>query len=142
MRKSQVLFLTAIIAAMPMAFAQDPAPAAGQKATAGQEMKSFTQLDKNQDGQLTKAELPSSAMHSQHFASIDTDSSGSLSEAEVQRHLIEDMGMSPDDMTRMNHGDMEGMECMKGMKCMEGMDHGDMKDMDHGDMDMMDDNDN
>ena len=124
MRKSQIFLLTAIIAATPMAFANDPG--AGGQEKAG--MQSFAQLDKNQDGQLTQTELPTSTMHSQHFAKIDGDGNGSLSKMEVENHLIEDMGMTSDEVKAMDHHEMEGM------------DHGDMENMDHGDMDM-DDND-
>lgn len=108
MRSSQIFLLAAIIAAAPTAFAQDPAPAAGQETAGKQDMKSFAQLDKNQDGQLTQAELPASTMHSRHFAKIDVDGNGSLSKTEVDRHLVEDMGMTPGDIEKMDH--MEGME--------------------------------
>ena len=133
MRSYQMFLLTAIIAATPMAFAQNPTPAAAQETAGEQDMKSFAQLDKNQDGQLTQAELPTTTMHSQHFAKIDTDGNGSLSKTEVDRHLVEDMGMEPGDMEGMNH-DMKCMEGMEDMKCMEDMK--DMKGMKHGDMDM------
>src|SRR3546814_9286723 len=68
MRRSSILLLVAIITVTPMAFANPPSEG-------GQDIKSFAQLDKNQDGQLTKAELPASTMHSQHFAKIDSDRS-------------------------------------------------------------------
>ena len=124
MRKSQIFLLTAIIAATPMAFANDPA--AGGQEKAG--MQSFAQLDKDQDGQLTQTELPASTMHSQHFAKIDADGNGSLSKMEVENHLIEDMGMTSEEVKAMDH------------HAMEGMDHGDMENMDHSDMDMDDNN--
>lgn len=136
MRNSQIFLITAIIAATPMAFAQNPAPAADQETAGKQDMRPFAQLDKNQDGQLTQAELPAASMHSQHFAKIDVDGNASLSKTEVDRHLVEDMGMKPGDMAGMNHDMkcMEGMEGMEDMKCMEGMK--DMKGMEHGDMEM------
>lgn len=118
MRKSQMFLLTAIIAATPMAFANDPA--AGGEEKAG--MQSFAHLDKDQDGQLTQAELPASTMHSQHFAKIDADGNGTLSKKEVENHLIEDMGMTSDEVKAMDH------------HAMEGMGHGEMKNMDHSDM--------
>lgn len=132
MRSSQIFLLTAIIAAAPTAFAHDPASAADQETAGRQDMKPFAQLDKNQDGQLTQAELPANAMHRRHFAKIDVDGNGSLSKTEVDRHLVEDMGMKPGHMEGMNHDmkcmeGMEGMEGMENMKCMQGM-----KDMEMG----------
>lgn len=132
MRKSQIVLLTAIIAAAPATFAHNPTSAASQDTAGEQEVQSFAQLDKNQDAQLTRDELPASAMHSQHFAKIDADGNSSLSKAEVEKHL-KDMGITSHDMHGMKH-DMKCMEGMEDMKCMEGMK--DMKGMEHGDMEM------
>lgn len=106
MRRSSILLLAAIVTVSPLAFANPPSEG-GQDKAARQDIKSFTQLDKNQDGQLTKAELPASTMHSQHFAKIDADGNGSLSKTEVDTHLV-DMGLTPGDIEKMDH--MEGME--------------------------------
>src|SRR3546814_19355621 len=103
MRRSSILLLVAIITMTPMAFANPPSEG-------GQDIKSFAQLDKNQDGQLTKAELPASTMHRQHFAKIDSDGTGSLSKTEVDTHLV-DMGLTPGDIEQMDH--MKGMEHME-----------------------------
>src|SRR3546814_12938967 len=98
MRRSSILLLVAIITVTPMAFANPPSEG-------GQDIKSFAQLDKNQDGQLTKAELPASTMPSQHFAKIDSDGNGSLSKTAVDTNLV-DMGLTP--------GAMEKRHTMKG----------------------------
>lgn len=131
MYKPQILLLTAIVAMSSVGFSSDTA-AADQKASAETDMMSFSQLDKNHDGQLTKTELPASTMHSKHFAKIDADGNGSLSKAEVDKHLIDDMGMSPDAVKKMDHRTKKGMMEGKDHSKMEGMDHSKMKDMDHG----------
>src|SRR3546814_13685534 len=99
MRRSSILLLVAIITVTPMAFANPPSEG-------GQDIKSFAQLDKNQDGQLNKAALPASTMHSQHFAKIDSDGNGSLSQKEVDNPLVH-MGLT--------HGDIQKMDTLKVM---------------------------
>lgn len=48
--------------------------------------KDFRALDKNKDGKLSKAELPSSHPMAGHFDMMDTDKDGALSEAEYTAH--------------------------------------------------------
>jgi hypothetical protein len=48
--------------------------------------KSFSSLDKNNDGYLTHKELPSSEMLDQHFAEADANHDGKLSKVEVEQH--------------------------------------------------------
>src|SRR3546814_20360808 len=98
MRRSSILLLVAIITVTPMAFANPPSEG-------GQDIKSFAQLDKNQDGQLTKDELPASTMHSQHFAHIDRDDHGRLTTTEVYTYLAR-LGLTPGDSVNMDpkHG--------------------------------------
>ncbi len=56
-------------------------PAAETKA-----QKEFRALDKNKDGKLSKAELPSDHPMAGHFDMMDTDKDGALSEAEYTVH--------------------------------------------------------
>ncbi len=47
---------------------------------------SFSDMDKNHDGNLTKDELPTNSMLYQHFSTADADGNARLSEAEVDKH--------------------------------------------------------
>ena len=55
---------------------------------AGDEM-SFAAMDKNQDGGVSMDELTAADMLHQHFAVVDTDADGKLSDAEVTQHRAE-----------------------------------------------------
>jgi len=135
MRIFPMLFLTAAVATSSAAFAHEPSSTAGQGDQSSGDIRPFAELDKNLDGQLTKDELPASTMHSRHFAKIDADGNGRLSNAEVDKHLA-DMGMKPDDMQKMDHD----MKCMEGMAMKECMEHMEgMKDMDGMEQDTVDD---
>ena len=48
--------------------------------------KEFRVLDKNQDGKLSKAEMPAKHPMAAHFAMMDTNKDGMLSEAEYTGH--------------------------------------------------------
>lgn len=48
--------------------------------------KEFRALDKNQDGKLSKAEMPAKHPMAAHFAMMDTNKDGVLSEAEYTGH--------------------------------------------------------
>jgi len=48
--------------------------------------KEFRALDKNQDGKLSKAEMPTKHPMAAHFAMMDTNKDGVLSEAEYTGH--------------------------------------------------------
>lgn len=48
--------------------------------------QSFTDLDTNKDGSLSKDEVASNEMLTKHYSMVDTDGSGSLSQAEVDAH--------------------------------------------------------
>lgn len=131
MRIFPMLFLTAAVATASAAFAHEPSSTAGQSDQSSADIRPFAELDKNQDGQLTKDELPASTMHSRHFTKIDADGNGRLSNPEVDKHLA-DMGMKPGDTQKMDHGMkcMEGMDMKECMEQMEGMEHMEgMKDM-------------
>ena len=60
---------------------------------AGDEM-SFAAMDKNQDGGVSMDELTAADMLHQHFAVVDTDADGKLSDAEVAKHRA-DMAAAP-----------------------------------------------
>lgn len=62
------------------------APAPAEPADSGM---SFEEMDKNNDGGITKDELADTEMLSQHFAAADKDGDGKLSQSEVDAHRAE-----------------------------------------------------
>lgn len=75
-----------------MASGQDPhskdhaAVGHAKPATQTKAQQEFRTLDKNKDGNLSKAELPSNHPMASHFQMMDTDKDGALSEAEYTAH--------------------------------------------------------
>lgn len=75
-----------------MASGQDPhskdhaAMGHAKPAAETQAQQEFRALDKNKDGKLSKAELPSNHPMASHFEMMDTDKDGVLSEAEYTAH--------------------------------------------------------
>lgn len=54
--------------------------------TSSMDSMSFSDMDKNHDGNLSKDELPTNSMLYQHFSTADADGNKLLSEAEVAKH--------------------------------------------------------
>jgi len=60
-----------------------------EAAPAGQGDAEFVALDKNKDGKITKAELPTTHPLAPHFEMLDTNRDGALSPAEfAKRHAM------------------------------------------------------
>lgn len=55
-------------------------------ASAGHKMDKFSDLDKNSDGHLTAAELPTDHMLHKHFSAADSNGDKQLSDTEVSKH--------------------------------------------------------
>lgn len=64
---------------MPDTMPTDPPPMTGDDTT-------FVEMDRNQDGGITRDELATTDMLYQHFSVADADGDGSLSETEVTQH--------------------------------------------------------
>ncbi len=69
----------------------DHASSSGMVSSAGMDTSSmdsmsFSDMDKNHDGNLSKDELPTQSMLYQHFSTADADGNKLLSEDEVNKH--------------------------------------------------------
>lgn len=80
----------------PPATSGDAAPAAATMSPAipTDTGRSFADMDVNRDGSLTRDEVVNNEMLSRHFAQVDMDGNGKLSQAEVDAHRS-DMSDNP-----------------------------------------------